>query len=787
MENVNVIFRDYEHIFVDSNQTNPSDAPVFGYVSDVSDVVLKSGTSTYFHVSVFSGVSGGGIPLSSTTLIHDGAVAGLQPSKSDRIYQMQAGYPDEHYWGESVPSALQRGTFLCSWLSGNPVSSNVDPVWIDRWYIPNGMSPVDVDALYNIDGTNVYDIPSKMILNAGVYHKYQRMGNEDNERIVSGIGVGDTLRLHLDDWTPSGIVDNSIYGNHGEFVNPRSDSFASVGVNLAQRPNDFGVSFDGKSQAVLVNRDPSFAPTTGDFSLIGWVKSDDWKNDGGDGIFDMGFRGGVKIGLVNGPKTPFSVFVDSSYSEYGSPTNGNLVWINNSGQMVAAKSLSYSTSNVKDIVIDTDLVTWVLDNPIINGVEKHYVYALDYNGNKNATLEIPFTSTATHLELGEGQNLYVYNDDVGYRIDRHSFEMSSVDVVRNGYYTNIGTDDFISDFASGWITNDGIPVSVSALPIEGSDAVVSIRCNADDTVWVLRNESMEVYVSDFDGYVKQRKFELEMGKVPSGFEFIVRKVGSELIEDVYVSYKDSSTVSVYSKQGVKKFDIATFLYLVSPSLKRFSTYDWWRRFGPKNCVYARVCFSTGASNPFTVPQDRYVLTCDLSHFGNGQWHQVALVRAGASLKFFVDAICRDEVSDIPEGSEIVYPFRSPLVIGASCGRSKQLGGESSIKGVFFGGAVDDVRMYSKAVTSEDLYYIYASKFDYQDIVWSIASVNKYYLERVQRFFKFKMPGSKSAHYNIRISGVDWTDETKAILEGLVKTSLDKLTPIHTINNRVIWD
>jgi len=145
------------------------------------------------------------------------------------------------------------------------------------------------------------------------------------------------------------------------------------------------------------------------------------------------------------------------------------------------------------------------------------------------------------------------------------------------------------------------------------------------------------------------------------------------------------------------------------------------------------------------------------------------------------------VLGIPEGSEIVYPFRSPLVIGASCGRSKELGGESSIKGVFFGGAVDDVRMYSKAVTSEDLYYIYASKFDYQDIVWNISSVNKYYLERVQRFFKFKMPGSKSAHYNIRISGVDWTDETKATLEGLVKASLDKLTPMHTINNRVIWD
>lgn len=786
MENVNVIFRDYEHIFVDSNQTNPSDAPVFGFTSDISDVVLKAGTSTFFHVPSFIGESASGVPLSATTLVADGAIAGLQPSKADRIYQKQAGYPDEHYWGDSVPSALQRGTYLCAWLSGDPVSSANAPVWIDRWYVPSGVNPIDIGEAFKVADVNVYDVPSRMVLDPGVYHEYRRLGNADNERIVDDIGIGGSLRLRIDNWSLSGTTDDSSYHNSVELVNSSIESVGSLGVNVAQRPDDLGILFDGRKQAALVNRDPSFAPTTGDFSLISWVYSEDWENETGDGILDMGFRGGIKLGLSNAPKTPFSVFVDSSYSAVGSPTNGNMVWINNSGEMVAAKSLSAEVSRISDVVIDTDLMTWVADNPVIDGVEKHYVYALDYNGNRNAVLNIASSSAISHLDLDADQTLYAYNDGEAYKIDRHSFGIESVAITSDGYYSTVNGNKFIVDSSLGWVDNEGNVVSVSALPIVGTDPVIAIRCNVDDTVWVLRTQSIETYEFDYGGYVKGLSFNLETGKYPTGFEFIVRKVGKELVENIYVAYKDGSTVSVYSKDGIKKSDIATFLYLVSPSLGRFSTYDWWRRFGPANCVYGRVCFGDASGNPFTVPQKRYVLTCDLSRFGSGCWHQIALVRSGLELRLYVDAILRDSCT-IDEWVDIVYPYRSPLVIGASCGRAKELGGESNIKGVFFGGAVDDVRMYFRAVSSVDLYYIYASKFDYQDITWGIASVNRYYLERVQRFFKFKMPGSKSAHYNIRISGVNWTDEAKETLSELVKKSVVKLTPVFTINNRVIWD
>ena len=85
-----------------------------------------------------------------------------------------------------------------------------------------------------------------------------------------------------------------------------------------------------------------------------------------------------------------------------------------------------------------------------------------------------------------------------------------------------------------------------------------------------------------------------------------------------------------------------------------------------------------------------------------------------------------------------------------------------------------------------------TKFACVDLIWHFQTDQKNFVENVERFYKFKMPGSKSAHYELHLKGYKNADGTvneriKTVLESLVKKSLKKLTPAYTSLIKIVWD
>ena len=794
MENTNINLRSYEHLYMDSNQSKPEDTPVLGFISDIEEITMKTGDMTYFHFPMLSSTESemDSIYLSATTLVDNGSIVGDIPFRSDRIYVKNAGYGDKYIWDSNPPKNLQNGQWICAWLSGDVTDENSKPVWMDRWYFPTNTT--SGDALYEADGKYVIDRPSQLIFRPGQYYRYYHMGDERNQEVVDMLSTGDSLKLHFDSWVVSGMVDESGHGIVGELVNLPDASFTEVGVNLSECPEDYGVKFVGDSQSILVPYETSvYVPRTGDFSVVSWVKSSNWETETSEGIIDQGFRGGWKIGIVNGAKVPFTVFVDSTLNDSYNVNNGNIAIINEYGNLIASKSLTGDISNISDVVIDADMFTWILDNPKSG---EHNVYQLDYNGNKNATVSIPSTSALKYIEatpITDNQRIAAFNDTEVYLIDRYSLLVDdTATITDNGYYSTITTTndsfDYITDSTLGFIDNAGVIMQKSELPdMENSTDIVSIRCDYDDNVWVLHSDgTLDKFVYKFTEYVLDNTYSVYGESEPTSMDFVSIHNNGEAYDVIYISYKDIYSVYIYDKTGSYIETINLSKYYVRPSLMCVSPYDWWRRFGTKRSIYARVCVGENTNNDFTKHQDRHILTCSLDDISNTEWHQVALVRSGTQLKLFVDCVERDSAT-IGANQAILYPYRPSLVIGGTCGRARDLGSECGIKNSYFSGAVDDLRIYALGLNKYELYYIYMNKFKRSNMTWNVQSHEKYYLEKIQKFFKFKMPGSKSAHYNIRISGIGLTEDAKSIVESLILNTINKLTPAYTDNMKIIWD
>jgi len=105
----------------------------------------------------------------------------------------------------------------------------------------------------------------------------------------------------------------------------------------------------------------------------------------------------------------------------------------------------------------------------------------------------------------------------------------------------------------------------------------------------------------------------------------------------------------------------------------------------------------------------------------------------------------------------------------------------------FNGKIDDVRIYSCILNNYDLWYIYALKYDYENISWHMPTGEQCYLEEVERFFKFKLPGQKAQYYNIKLIGLQITDPSvRAMIEDIIYDTVKKIAPAHTELYKIIW-
>ena len=825
-----VNLRNYTNIFVDRNIEDPiGDSIKLGYKSSFDDIVFVKDMYTYFHFPLKKDKDGieknnKFKDISETTLINDGATFGSAPYKSDRIYKMQYDYPDTSPYGASTPKNYNNGKWLCTWLSGDVLDLTKQPVWMDRWFDPRKieLTSAEMESGCVHEGGRVYDVPSQMSFDYGCYYRYYRIGEKAIKEIDDSISLGQSLILRLEDWE----VESKKATGGITYLNKDENSFNRYRVSNDFDDDDYAVHFNGKNQLAIIPYDDAIGQrTTSEYSIVYWVKCDDWKNCTSYSMVDNMFVGGWKFGITNRADNSFCFFYGNDETNF--QQDGTLCVMNPNGDLLSTKNLyKNGKTTIRDMISDIDLYLYILSYD--DGVST--ILKIDFNGNTMAQCKIE--ADLKYLDLSNAENgyvLYAYNYNVGgiecYKIDRYLMEYekennASIVPYTKNLVVNINDEFFITEKKGVWVadnasdTNDGYVISTeNTLPNikvysieEDLDGIRGSVVDYDGNFWVLREDVLEKYSVLYHRYQKQLVIKLKKGINPSSVDVISKQRNGKTEDIILVLSSEKQCVYLYTTEGELIDSYNTSTFFVKPCNKRrMTSYDWYvRNKKMTDCVYFDIIdFSDKHHNRIIKPMEEV---------SDNEWHQVAVVvKPGHILlndngtvlnnenqndfhvRFYFD--CQEVGFTNLIGSNkqsTQYSYDSPIILGGRCGKIFSLMEEAGFSNSSFEGCIDDFRIYNRAITTEDLYYIYMTKFKCDNLIWHFQTDQRNFVENIERFYKFKMPGSKSAHYELHINGYKKSDGTidesiKKVLENMIHRALKRLAPAYSTMTKIVWD
>ncbi len=791
--------------------------------------------------------------IEDTTLINDGATCGSAPYKADRIYKMRYDYENTSPYGKAQPEVLNNGKWLCSWLSGNVLNKDVKPVWMDRWFDPKAITEEDAinysvdNYSFKSDSYSVYDRPSTMTFDFGAYYRYWRVGNQTIEDVVDKIGIGGSLKIHHNDWKKdvksTDIEDRIIYTNIDE------TSLDNYRVSDDFENGDYAITFNGKNQfAVVPYNDDVGHVTVDQYSISFWVRNDAWADSTTYSIVDNMYSGGWKFGVTNRSDNLFIYLFGND--ENNKLQDGTSCLFNVNGDLVSTKTywknneLNGYKANIKDMLIDIDNYCYVLDYDDTHKVT--YVRKIDYYGNQIGFVKID--DQLQYLDMSnENHNyvLYAYTVDetraAVYQIDRYTLHanklsneesidpethapimpthppcedddvvnpiinviirvISNIGVIkiREEYFTFNKNNAVVVD--NGDETIDGVWIDKSRNlkfhSFATVDDLVSVAADYDNNIWVLHSDSVDKYSVVNHVYRVVKSFPIRKNAGANMIDFLTKNVNGKNIDYILLVSSEKQCVYMYDTSGeaIDSYDSSKFY--VKPNNGRYCTmYDWYRRNRYlTNCIYFDVFDSVGHNRI-----RKYLTECS-----DKEWH---LLSASVGLRNDGNYVARFYFDCQLVGEKVIQPvlkkdntvecstaykFDSAIVLGGICGKIHPIMEEINVVNGSFRGSIDDFRVYDRVIKAEDMYYIYMLKYACEDLTWHIKNSNKNYVENIEKFYKFKMPGSKSAQYVLHIKGYknengELDEELKNKLEDMIHKAFKKTTPAYTSLLKIVWE
>lgn len=792
-----IFLRDYSKIYTGTNQEYGYEQPFLGFTTDTIEVVLKKDKSTYFHYPKTAVQT----PLSSTDLVNSGAVAGNIPYFADKVFKMNANYANDKEWGFSYPENYQKGTWICSWLSGG--NSEDAPVWTDRWLKPGFLN--STQTVFTCSTSAIYDEPSQMTFDPGVWYRYDHIGDVANQNMVDMI-CG--LVVHIDEWNEISL-DTSGYGNSAVINNFTEDNIG-VGVNPNERPNDtsFKINEPNQYAYMLYNSAFNILPN---ISINAWIQSDNWQQQHSHHFISNGFRGGWSIGVNNGFNTPFVALADE---------NGHVAFGNQKGSLYKDIILP-GNPNAVALAVDQELYTWILDNGTYNGFK--HLYKIDYNGNiSNA---VSFTSGIQLYDITiDGNDLiWVTNDQTnasafntfcefvssssvnGKKILTNNqntlsaYDVLDASVFRNEYFWTIQSGNLYYNTASA----DNI------LIYDGGD-MCNVECS-NDNIWALTEDNkifkydMRVSLLSTDQPEVSFTFNASsymgdtiLNSITGKNLFITNEYTNNngdyiwaLVPNTNYLYKFDAGLTLLEKINMSYIENT----INSNALKGDSTgYQWHQKYNFSNLAVSatpqvEASVYLGTAN-YLVSGSKYTTILSTSALTENDWHMFTfnIDMSRGKLELYVDNTLRD-TTNIPLSTQVYYKYETPLIIGTNIGHINTIDKElNGLNKLYHRGSFNDLSLYSQILNTSDIRHIYLSKYDFKDLVWNMPSGIQSYVEEIVKFFKFKMPGQKSQYYNIYLKGLQITDEsTREIIENIIKDTISKIAPLYTSLYRIVWD
>jgi len=806
----NLLQRNYYKIFTGSNQAEGHDKIHLGYESSAFETTLKRNKTTYFHVPFFSQPQ----KLTDSTLIANGATPGPIPAMADRIFKKQSGYGKNTPWGNTTQ--LKNGTWLCSWLYAEP---DQQPRWLDRYYDPGHMSinnALSYDPnIYIKHDPIIYDVPSQMLLEPGVWYQYFHQGEKTNQDLVTTFnGVsGNRIRLNVDDWSAQ-FTDNSIYQNTITI-----DNFESEWTKNYSDPGFVErniLNFDNNS---FINCHITYNDSynlLNEFSLQFWIHNKNWQTAPATYLASNLNRGGYGVFYNNLKSYPYFTVPETTY--------GHLFYLNPEIKVYTEKNIQITAQErAKPIFtgLNSNFETIVVD------LTSQKIYKYSHLGDvlaqsklANGTFyTIPGTpktaiidgSNNTHVVTTSGT--YIFNQDLilTQSLTTQPYvqnEVLAFNTLGNLVREQNCFDAKFDNLNNKWVikTNRKLYCNNVAVEFPGISAT-NIAIDPNNLIWVLAD------ANDIYQYSPLTK------TVVNNF-----KVG---IDSVYPDTKNITFLHQYNRenntfawyclitfskeqalyQTTLEGDIVTSIFLPEflninyPLTKEenskflsfnckgdYTGYEWKRIFN--SVLYDnkfQLQFNIAADQPTLGFNPSYfTLSTPIDDFVDNTWYLITCVFKNNQMKLYINNTLQS-TKKIPDNYNLFYGYKNDLYVGCPCGKIENFNNEINSKSLIWNGYIDSIKVYDYGLEPKNIQATYRSKISASDIIWNIPTAPLEYVETIERFFKHRLPGSKSPFYNIKLSGLKITDTAlRTRIENQIRSVISQIQPGYSKLLKVEW-
>lgn len=812
--------RTYNKLFFGLNESSGYDKPALLFNTSAKRIVLHPDVHNIFTYPEYAIQEA--LSAANCTLILDGATPGAVPLHADIIK-----YDTDCNPKGSLSMDDSFGTYIGTWLYKGDQTSSVQGVWYDRWYNPVLISKENaLNEPLNLASTSVSkvkDAVTRLQLRPGIKYDYFHFGHYTNNEIVKQMDNYKNLYLQYDLWSPEEENYNELI-----FENTTTTSDKNLIVNrdtpsldkpikekISVDDNQFLLNKKTRSDTILdLTAKTSYAAinytpennTSGNITTSIWFKNLNFSSHNQKYILGNGFRSGWNILIDGGFYTPLLTVVGTT----------NVVVYNTEMRLFGNYDLSPVIGNILTYITDEDLFMYIVGTRTQNPSE-HAVYKLDLTTGLIIETETYTDLNGAHTILinRDKNTIIVYTGTREVSINRKTLALTSASIFyttnADYYYTNNSLNNIIGSQYPVEIDNynyvwEARPDGIYREGIKlYNGEPVALKCSHDDKLWVLLREETSYAVEILDisnsKLIAENNFlslkNTSLNKVVLNIDTSTPKT-SLLFDLLYNDGTIGYVVDTFNNNIYKtnfSGDIANIEEFYNPNLNynfnngALTLYSHYRKF---NYIYQarqptiKIILSTINSSG-TISEETFIYRA--TELKNDKWQHIALTidQNTRTIKTYLNT--KLIIEDSYTGNNIYYIYETPLTIGSQSGRTGILSKELNDKTYgYLNGYVDDFRLYNTVLENYEIERIHNNKFRYNTINYNIPSQIPFnYIEEIERFFKFKLPGSKSQLYNIKISGFkNASDETKQTIEGVIFNTVKYVAPAYTELYKISW-
>jgi hypothetical protein len=806
--------RAYTNISIGSNQSKGYENIHLNYFSNTLTFTLSKDKDTIFLAPPALPVTG--VYLSATSLYADGAVASNCPFTSDRIAFKARDYRELSI--TSAPNDIVDNTWQCAWLSAG---ESGEAVWMDRHYYG---TQIDVNSYEELlikptSFSNIVDTPSTMKILPNREYRYFHQGQNNIKTYTKMFKYTypdqSAEILNIDEWDSNTLIDKSVSKNNGE----------QVGSSSLTTKNK--LHLDGSNFAIFpsINKDDDI-----DRELyVGiWLEASDWKYIQGNQLLGNFANGG--FGLFNNQVTPTSLITLCDKAN-------NYIYNLNPELSVVSETYNVKSIDSTDKVIVQRLSD--LTYLIVNCTKK---YINRYDINNNLILHLPldtfFTEEITQIEVDSRENIYCFSRAqqayASFTKDGGTINLTRTlsdiyDRIECVYdYSGVYMDSIITASLESKDVLIGIKADMSVVDIHNNvwsikgvnlyknreyfasvGDIIDINSDSTGYVWLLHASNLLIKIDPIQNIIVDSKKAIskdaKLLKGTASIEFITSNINNTQTDLLLLIDSAERSITVYDLNYVffnkiyldninsslfikNNFNVSTFSFVVEGDC---TGYNYLRKFKKEDTLEWRIACSDTSPTAENYNQTLFNLPFNVSHLDSGK-HYMSLCFSSSKgyIKAYLDGAEVASISVEPFVYSAV-PSTRPLTLGANTAKQSLLRDTiNSASENKFQGYIYALHIYRYALNSHDIGAMYYSLRDidlYKDLKWNINLGRRNYIERIDKFFTFNMPGIKSKYYNVRIYGFNIDNSVRESVSSSIFNILPRINPADTILNTLIWE